>query len=347
MSIGRGLWTGMALGAVVASPVAADAPKVVASIKPVHSLVAGVMQGVGEPALVIQGVGSPHTYSLRPSEARAIEQADIVFWVGEGMETFLVKPLEALPTDARVVELAEADGVTLLPTREGGMWEAHVHDEEHEQGDGHHHDEDEHAAQHDEDEAGHHEDEEQAHHGDQAHADGAADMHIWLDPHNAEAMIAAIAAALSEVDPEHAALYQQNAAALRQDLERLDAALRAKLAPVRERPFVVFHDAYQYFEQRYGLNPVGAISIGPDRRPGAQRLGEIRDRLQVTEAACVFAEPQFEPAVVETVIEGTGARKGVLDPLGATLEAGPGLYAQLLESLAGSLTECLGAGQSG
>lgn len=315
MLIGRGLWTGMALGAVVASPVAADAPKVVASIKPVHSLVAGVMQGVGEPALVIQGAGSPHTYSLRPSEARAIEQADVVFWVGEGMETFLIKPLEALPTDARVVELAEADGVTLLPTREGGTWEAHAHAEAHEDG------------------------------NDEPH--GAADMHIWLDPHNAEAMTAAIAAALSEVDPERAALYQQNAAAMRQDLERLDAALRARLAPVRERPFVVFHDAYQYFEQRYGLNPVGAISIGPDRRPGAQRLGEIRDRLQATEAACVFAEPQFEPAVVDTVIEGTGARKGVLDPLGATLEAGPGLYAQLLESLAGSLAECLGAAQSG
>jgi zinc transport system substrate-binding protein len=316
MSMGRALRKGLALGALLASPAAADAPQVVASIKPVHSLVAGVMQGVAEPALVVQGAGSPHTYSLRPSEARAIARADLVFWVGEGMEIFLAKPLEALPGDGKVVELAEAEGVTLLPTREGGMFETEAHEEHHEENDG-------------------------------EHAHGASDMHLWLDPHNAEAMVAAIAVALGEVDPEHATLYRQNAAALRADLRGLDAELQAKLAPVRERPFVVFHDAYQYFEDRYDLNPVGAISIGPERRPGAQRIREIQDRLRDTEAVCVFAEPQFEPAVVETVIEGTGARKGVLDPLGATLEAGPGHYAQLLENLAAALVDCLGAAQSG
>lgn len=362
MASRRSLWAGLALGAVVASPAAAEAPKVVVSIKPVHSLVASVMEGVGAPVLIIEGAGSPHTYSLRPSEARAIEQADVVFWVGEGLETFLLKPLEALPTGARVVELAEAPGVTLLPTREGGMWEAHTndhddehHDEEqtaHDEGHDHdreHHDEAEHATHeeaHDHD-AGHHDEAEHAAHHDDDHGHGAFDLHIWLDPHNAIAMAAAIGAALSEVDPANAARYEQNAAALRAELERLDQALGEQLDPVRDGPFVVFHDAYQYFEQRYDLNAIGSISVGPERRPGAQRLGQIRDRLRATEAACVFAEPQFEPAVVDTAIEGTTARKGVLDPLGAALEAGPAMYGQLLENLAGALTECLGEERSG
>jgi zinc transport system substrate-binding protein len=173
------------------------------------------------------------------------------------------------------------------------------------------------------------------------------DLHIWLDPHNAGAMVDAIAMALSAVDPAHAATYQANASKIHNQLAALDLDLRERLAPVQDRPFVVFHDAYHYFEDRYGLNAVGSLTVDPQRRPSAKRLREIRARLAELDAACVFAEPQFEPALVDTVIEGTGAKKGVLDPLGAALEAGPQQYFQLMTGLADSLVACLGRPGSG
>ena len=293
----------------IAAP-AAGAPDVVVSIKPIHSLVAGVMAEVGEPTLLLSGATSPHDYSLRPSDARRLDAADVVFWVGAGLETFLIKPLDALAGDASVVALSGADGVELLPTRAGGLWEEHRHGE---------HAEDEHAP---------------------------SDMHLWLDPYNAQAIVGAIASALAAVDAENAATYDANSRALQGRLAALDEELRDEIAPVAARPFVVFHDAYGYFAQRYGLNEVGSITIDPQRRPGAQRLTEMRARLQALGAACVFAEPQFEPALVDTVIEGSAARKGVLDPLGATLAAGPQQYFQLLQGLAAALRSCLD-GQSG
>jgi zinc transport system substrate-binding protein len=306
---------------------------VAASIKPVHSLVAGVMEGVGEPALLVKGTGSEHSYSLRPSEARALEQAEVVFWIGETMETFLVKPLRALAGDAKVIELWQAPGLILLAAREGGMWQADEHG--HEQAE-EHAAEGEHAAAHEEGE-----------HADVGHAHGETDMHVWLDPANAKMLAAVIAAALGEADPDNAAIYQANAARLRQQLAELDRSLEDRLATVADRPYVVFHDAYHYFEHRYGVQAVGAIAINPTLRPSAQRLKAIHERLEELDAACVFAEPQFEPALVDVVIEGTNARKGVLDPLGAALDAGPGQYFQLMNELADSLVDCLGRAQSG
>jgi zinc transport system substrate-binding protein len=316
----------LALGGAGGAVAAAEI-RVVASIKPVHSLVTGVMRGIAAPVLLVKGAGSPHTYSLRPSEARALDEADVVFWVGAGLEAFLVKPLHALSADADVLALSEAPGMHLLATREGGMRKAH----EHEAHDGHAGDG---RAANDEGEG----------HG---HEHGQFDMHVWLDPHNAEAMVGAIVATLSETDPDNASIYQSNGSRLRAQLQDLDASLSARLEPVRNRPFVVFHDAYQYFENRYDLNAVGSIAVDPGRRPGAQRLTEIQHRLQELDAACVFAEPQFEPALVDTVIEGTSANKGVLDPLGAALGDGPDQYFQLLNGLADSLVACLGTAQSG
>lgn len=298
-------------GSVAAKP----PPAVLASIKPLHSLVAGVMDGIGAPQLLLEGAGSPHSYALRPSQAGALERADVVFWVGEDLEAFLARPLSALSEDAAVVALSEVDGLRRLPTREAGMWSGDEPPKE-ERGDGDAH---EHAA----------------------HAHGAVDMHLWLDPRNGAVMAGAIAATLGAIDPERAAAYQANATRIGADLAEIDAELAAALAPVQERPFVVFHDAYQYFEDRYGLNAVGSITVDPQRAPGAARLRQIRAELQKTDAACVFAEPQFRPALVETVTEGTGVGTGVLDPLGADLAAGPEQYAQLLRGLADSLVDCL------
>jgi zinc transport system substrate-binding protein len=304
------------------------------------------MAGIGEPVLLVKGAGSEHGYSVRPSEARALEQAEVVFWVGESLETFLIKPLQALAADAKVVELWQVPGLTLLPTREGGMWEAHEHGGEHggaavDPGAGEHGDEQAHAG------------ERAALRGD-GHAEAGSeaagraaeqtDMHIWLDPGNAKALTTGIAAALGDADPTNASIYRANAERMRRQLDELNRALEGRLATVADRPYVVFHDAYQYFEHRYGVQALGTLTINPTLQPSARRLQEIQERLQQLNAACVFAEPQFEPALVETVVEGTSARKGVLDPLGADLEAGPEQYFQLMYRLADSLIDCLGEG---
>ncbi|MGE0117272.1 MAG: zinc ABC transporter substrate-binding protein ZnuA [Dongiaceae bacterium] len=321
-----GLWALAAGFALLLPPdVRAEAPDVVASIKPVHSLVAAVMAGVGEPTLLVKGVASPHTYALKPSDAAALERADLVFWVGEGFELFLARPLESLADENRVVELADTDGLMLLPPREGGLWEAHL---------------DEHAA--DEDHDHDHDHDEEAHVDDhEHHAHGAFDGHLWLDPHNAKLMAGRIADVLADRDPANADLYKANGEALQAKLDSLDSELTIRLAPVKRLPFIVFHDAYQYFEKRYGLAGVGSITVSPEQPPGAKRLQEIRDKIAAHGARCVFREPNFEPALVDTVIAGTAARSGVLDPEGASLTEGPELYFDLMRALVNSLGACL------
>lgn len=304
---------------------AAPPPQVIATIKPIHSLVAMVMQGVGEPHLLIGTSASPHTYSLKPTDARALQQADVIFWVGEGVETFLEKPLRSLPKDARVVELFRAPGVTLLPARDSAAWEAHEH--------GGHHDD------HDHDHDHHH-----AHgHGDApAGSHANVDMHIWLDVANAQAIITAAAAALSEADAGRAATYETNAEQAVARLQDLDQGLRQKLTPLAGKPYIVFHDAYQYLEHRYGLSPTGSITISPDRQPSAQRVAAIRSKITSGNAVCVFAEPQFEPKLVQTLIAGTTARTGVLDPDGGVgVAAGPEAYPTIMRNLADALRNCL------
>ena len=297
---------GVAVLLVMLMPsLASAAPDVVVSIKPIHSLVAGVMAGVGQPQLIVSGGSSPHVYSLRPSDARKLERAQLVFWVGPIFEGFLEKPLAALAGKAEIVELAHAPGVALLPARRGGDWEA---------------DEDEHA--------------------DAASA-AEQDGHLWLDPDNAKAIVRLAEGKLAALDPPNAARYTSNAVALAQRIDALEASLRQRLAPVGGRPFVVFHDAYQYLERRYGLAAIGSITVSPEHLPGAQRIQAIRAKVSSLGAACVFSEPQFAPRLVQTVIEGTHARTGVLDPEGASLRAGPELYFTLMDGLADGLVACL------
>ena len=300
--------------------------QVVASIVPVHSLVAGVMEGAGTPHLLVPGGATPHSFALRPSDARRLEQAAAVFWIGPSLETFLERPVTALARKATVVALIDADGVTRLPFREGGPWDAHDDDAEKAASgkeaapkDGHGH--------------GHGHEHEHAHEG--------ADGHAWLDPRNAMAMARAIARTLGQADPANKARYDANAARLVSRLQGLDAALATTLAPAKGRPYIVFHDAYQYFEARYGLTPAGSITVSPEVTPGAKRLAEIRARIKKASAVCVFAEPQFEPKLVRTVIQGTDARTATLDPLGAQLPPGPDAYFRLLQDLANHLRSCL------
>jgi zinc transport system substrate-binding protein len=303
--------------AIFAASPALAAPNVLASLKPIHSLVAGVMEGVGEPQLLVQGAASEHGYALRPSDAAKIEAAEVVFWVGPQMETYMTSMLDTLASDAAIVPLMETEGLTLLELREGGLFEPHSHGDE---GHGHDHDHEGHD-----------------HHHDHDHADA----HIWLDPENARAMVEAIVATLSEVDPENADAYAENGAALDERLDALVAEIDATLEPARGAPFFVFHDAYHAFENRFDIEATGSFTVNPEVAPGAGRLADISAVVSSSDAICLFAEPQFSPQVVESVAQGTGARLGTLDPLGADIADGPDLYFALLGNLATSLTDCL------
>ncbi len=344
-----GLAALLATTATVLVPASASAEiKVVASIKPVHSLVAAVMEGVGEPGIIVDGAASPHTYALKPSQAGMLADADVVFWIGPELEAFLEKPLATIAGKATAVELLEAPGLKTLPLREGGTFEAHDHGDHHdgEEGhaghdhaghdhDGHDHDGHDHAEHA---EGGH----DHASGEEHGHGHGEFDAHVWLDPQNAKAMVKAIAAALSKADPAQAATFEANAAAVAARLDALQDDVAATLAPVAGKPFVVFHDGYHYFENRFGLAAAGSITVSPEVMPGAERIAAIRAKLAGLDAACVFAEPQFEPKLIGTVTEGSRARTGVLDPLGADLADGPDLYFSLVRNLGASFSECLG-----
>ena len=294
-----------------------DPPRIVTSIAPIHSLVAAVTDEAAEPYLLVPPGQSPHTFSLAPSDTRAIARADAIFTVGGPADRFLERTLGSLAGDSVHIELLEIQEVHRLPARSGGHWH-HAH------GDADH--------------------AESGHSAQTASApDGhTTDPHAWLDPENAIAFARAVAATLAELDPARAPTYRANAAALAQRLTDLDDRLHERLTPIAERPYLVFHDAYQYFERRYGLNAVGSVVVDPGRPPGAARLRALRRRIAEQDVACLFVEPQFEPRIADTVVEDTGARIATLDPLGAALEPGPSLYPRLLQRMAESLRGCLG-----
>lgn len=341
MKLSKSLLAGAALF-VSLSADAQAAPNVVTSIAPVHSLVAAVMKGVGTPHLIVEGGGSPHTYALKPSQARELARADLVFWIGETLEPFLTKPISTIAEHAKAVELIEVHGLVTLGFRDGGAFEGHDHDDhdDHKDGDEAHHDEADHKDGGDHD---NHAEASEAHddHEHDDHRDGT-DPHVWLDPENAKAMVRAIEASLIAADPENAAAYSKNAGLLISRLDALSKEVSASLQPVSGKRFIVFHDAYQYFEKRFRLKSAGSITISPETLPGAERIREVRRKVQDAKAVCVFAEPQFEPRIVSVVTEGTAAKSAVLDPLGASLETGPEHYFSLIRAMATSFRKCLG-----
>lgn len=296
---------------------------VVASIKPLHSLVAGVMKDVAKPRLIIEGAGSPHTYAMKPSQALVLEKADLVVWIGPRLEAFLEKPLKTLASKAKSIELLDIEGLVKLDKRKGGAFEGHKH---------HKGKKDDHAAKHDDQEK---------HHDDHHDKHLKMDSHVWLDPVNAKAIVREIEKALAELDPSNAPTYKRNAATMIKLLDALIVEVASQVGPPKGKGFIVFHDAYQYFEKRFGLNAAGSITVLPEVMPGAKRVGELRAKVKELGVACVFSEPQFEPKLVATVTEGTSAKSGVLDPHGAALEDGPSLYFTLIRNMATSFTTCL------
>ncbi|MDX2205082.1 MAG: zinc ABC transporter substrate-binding protein [Hyphomicrobiaceae bacterium] len=300
----------MLLAAVAGlSPAAAEPPRVVVTIKPIHALVADVMTGVATPELLVGGQASPHAYALKPSQSRALYEADVFFRVSDRVDPFASKIAAALPRSVATITLLEAPELVRLARRKDADFADHAHEE----ADGHGH----------------------------AHDEGTVDGHIWLDPRNARAIAQRIATVLGKRFPPLAQQFERNRAALDVRLVALDAELAAATEPIRGVPFAVYHDAYQYFEKRYGLTAVGSLIVSPDVPVSGKRLGDVRRQVARLKVACVFGEPQSDPRLLRSVVEGTPARTGTLDAEGLALEPGPGLYFNLMRGLARDLRACL------
>ena len=309
---------------------ATPAEDIVVTIAPLHSLVQGVMGDTGEATLLLKGKTSPHNFQLKPSQVAQLQKARIVFYVGKNMEVFLVRALETLPDSVTQISMADQPEMTILEVREGGEWEHHDHA-------AHEHEEEEKEEHQDHSAHGH--DEEKDHH-DHEH-EGMGDAHVWLDPANAIAMVKAITKELSRTYPENRSQYKENALTMISKIEASDEEVKAILAPVKDKPYVVFHDAYQYFENHYGLSAVGSIVIEPGDAASAKRITELRKKVKETAAVCIFREPQFSDKLSRLVSEETAAKLGTVDPLGAKLTPGPDMYPQLLKQVATDIAACL------
>jgi len=342
--------TRIALATLLASTATsafAEKLQVVTSIRPIHSLVEYISQSHADVSHLVPANASPHNYALKPSDAKKLQDADVIFWIDEHMETFLEKAIDTLPKNDISVTLAEQPGIIVFDNRELDLAADHHDDEhaheEHEHDEGHEHEEDhEHEDEHD------HDAEHEAHDGHdehEGHDHGEHDLHIWLDPENAKTIANVIAKTLGEKDPEHASLYIENAQKLSEELDILIAETATRLAPVKDKRFVTFHDAYQYYEKRFDIQNVGVVTLSPDIKPGAKRLKELKEALGENKIACVFSEPQFDAKLVSLAVEGTNVQSAELDPLGANLDAGASLYIELVNQLTDGIVGCLSKAQ--
>lgn len=296
----------LALGmALMGTSVTAEVPRVAVDIAPVHSIVAAVMGDLGTPALIVPPGGSPHDQALRPSQAAALDRADLVVWMGNALTPWLEGPMDSLAGDAVVLDLLDHPETQVLKVRTGASFAAHEEDQSEEE--------------------------------DRDEMDGV-DQHAWLDPANAVVWAGVISAALAEIDPENAGVYSGNALEFVRSIRILEGEIEKTLAPVKGRPFVVFHDAYHYFERRFDIEAVGAVSSNDAVAPSAARLAGLRDEIASYEAVCALTEPQFNPAILDAL---GAARLGEVDPIGVSLTPGPDLYPQLLRNMAASLADCL------
>ena len=280
--------------------------KVVTSIKPIHSLASYLMDGVGKPDLIVDGYASPHGFSMKPSHAQMLQNADIVFWVGEGMENFLEKPLSSIAKKAEKIELMEIKGLNVLKFRERNIFDDH--------------------------------DDHDSHDGHEGHAHGEFDPHIWLDPINAKVILNEMVEHLIENDPKNEAKYKSNLDKALKDIDKLTIDVMTELS--NSVSSIVFHDAYQYFEKRFNVNIVGAFTVNTDVMPGAEQLAEIREIIEHDKVACVFSEPQFNPDIIKAVAKDMNIKIGVVDPLGATLNPGKDLYFDLIRNMSASFKGC-------
>ena len=357
--------------------------KVVASIKPIHSLASYLMDGVAKPDLIVDGYASPHGFAMKPSHAKMLQNADLIFWVGEDLENFLEKPLKSIAKKAEKIELMEIKGLQVLKFRERNIFDDHDdhghddHDDHGKKEDDHDdHDHDDHGKKeddhddHDHDDHGKKEDDHDDHdhddhgkkeddHDDHGHDDhgkkdghddhddhdgheghhhGEFDPHIWLDPVNAKVILKEMAEHLIENDSKNEATYKSNLKKALNDIDKLTADVKTELN--KSVASIVFHDAYQYFEERFNVNILGAFTVNTDVMPGAEQLKEIREVIEHDKVACVFSEPQFNPDIIKAVAKDMNIKTGVVDPLGATLNPGKSLYFDLIRNMSASFKGC-------
>ena len=314
---------------------------VVTTIKPLHSLISSVMEGVGKPSLIIEGTNNPHTFVFKPSHAEMIENADIVFWIGEDLEAFMEKPLDSLAKNAKTISFMDLASIEKLKFREQNIFDDHD-DHGHDDHDDHGHKDDDHDDHddhdgHDDEHDGHDDHDDHAGHHD-GHNHGEFDAHIWLDPANAKEMVLEISHELSELDPSNKSKYEDNASktivALDKLIEEVDKSLSKDIS------YIVFHDAYQYFEKRFGVIPAGALTLNPDVLPGAKQIADIQDVINDKGIKCIFSEPQYNPKIIETLGNDMNISTGVMDPLGAYIDAGPSMYSDLINQIANSIKDC-------
>ena len=314
---------------------------VVTTIKPLHSLISSVMEGVGKPSLIIEGTNNPHTFVFKPSHAEMIENADIVFWIGEDLEAFMEKPLESLAKNAKTISFMDLASIEKLKFREQNIFDDHD-DHGHDDHDDHGHKDDDHDDHddhdgHDDEHDGHDDHDDHAGHHD-GHNHGEFDAHIWLDPANAKEMVLEISHELSELDPSNKSKYEDNASktivALDKLIEEVDKSLSKDIS------YIVFHDAYQYFEKRFGVIPAGALTLNPDVLPGAKQIADIQEVINDKGIKCIFSEPQYNPKIIETLGNDMNISTGVMDPLGAYIDAGPSMYSDLINQIANSIKDC-------
>ena len=280
--------------------------KVVASIKPIHSLASYLMDGIAKPNLIVDGYASPHGFALKPSHAKMLQNADIVFWVGEDLENFLEKPLSSIAKKAEKIELLEVKGLVKLKFRERNIFDDH---EDHDDHDGH-----------------------------EGHNHGEFDPHIWLDPINAKVILFEMSKHLIENDPSNETAYRANLSKAYKEIDKLTKDVTAELN--ESTASIVFHDAYQYFEKRFNVNILGAFTVNTDVLPGAEQLSEIREVIEHDKVACVFSEPQFNPDIIKAVAKDMNIKTGIVDPLGATLNPGKTLYFDLIKNMSKSFKGC-------
>jgi len=310
------------------TPVNADV-KVVTSIKPLHSLASYLMDGVGKPDLIVDGYASPHGFSMKPSHAKMLQNADLIFWVGEGMENFLEKPLNSIAKKAEKIELMETKGLQVLKFRERNIFDEHDHD-----------DHDDHAKKEDDHDDHDHDDhaKKEEHDDHEGHNHGEYDAHIWLDPINAKVILFEMSKHLIELDAKNESVYKDNLSKAYNEIDKLTKDVTAELD--QSVASIVFHDAYQYFEKRFNVNILGAFTVNTDVMPGAEQLAEIREIIEHDKVSCVFSEPQFNPDIIKAVAKDMNIKTGVIDPLGATLDSGKDLYFKLIRNMSASFKGC-------
>ena len=299
--------------------------KVIASIKPLHSLVSYVIDGVGTPGILVDGSSSPHTFQLKPSHATMLQEADIIFWIGEDLESFLETPLKSIAKNSRHITLMESDEIELLKFREKNIFGDHDEHDDHDEHADDHEEHEEHGDEHDD-------------HDEHGHAHGEYDIHFWLDPEIAKTIVKIVTRELSEIDPANSSAYNSNSAKALKEIDQLINDVKSKIN--RDAKYVVFHDAYQYFEKRFGVEVIGALTVNPEVLPGARQLAEIREVIEHENVNCLFSEPQFNPSIAETIARDTGVKAAIIDPLGAELDPGKDLYFDLIGDIASSFKSC-------